>query len=49
VREGVGDRCGLHQTKDGFSIGSKNIGNRTALALDDKGIGIDVRKAETLG
>ena len=48
VRERVGDCCGLHQAKCGFSVGSENIGNRTALALDDQRIGVDVGDTETL-
>ena len=49
VRERLGDGCGLHQTKCCFSVGGKNIGDRTALALHDKRIGVDVGDTETLG
>ena len=49
MRKSLGDRFGLHHAKSCFSIGGENISDRTAFALNDEGICIDVVNAQPLG
>jgi hypothetical protein len=49
MRESLGDRFGLHHAKSCFSIGGENIRDRTAFALNDEGVCIDVVNAQPLG
>ena len=49
MRESLGDGFGLHHAKSCFSVGGENVGDRTAFALDDEGVCIDVVNAQPLG
>ena len=49
MRERIGDRFGLHHAKSRFSVGGKDVSDRTAFALNDEGVCIDVVNAQPLG
>jgi len=49
VRQRIGDRFGLHHAKSCFSVSGENISDRTAFALNDEGVCIDVVNAQPLG
>jgi len=49
VRERIGDRFGLHHAKSRFSVGGEDVSDRTAFALNDEGVCIDVVNAHPLG
>ena len=49
MRECIGDCFGFHDAERGFAVGGEDVRDRTPLAFNDEGVGVDVLDAQALG